>query len=103
MVSIGKVSEMIGVPAYTIRYWEKMFDDFLQPPRTQGSHRKYREFDIKLLMKIRRMLKDEKYSIAGARQKLQQSLLSEEGEESVLINKNILDGTMQYRNELRLS
>jgi DNA-binding transcriptional MerR regulator len=73
--SIGDVAELLGVQAYTIRYWEKEFSAFLNPPRCKGGHRRYGSYEVDVLKRIKSMLKDEKYSIAGARQKLQGLLL----------------------------
>ena len=84
--SIGDVAELLGVQAYTIRYWEKEFSAFLNPPRCKGGHRRYGDYEVDLLKRIIFMLKEEKYSIAGARQKLQSLLLDQKcsQEENVL-------------------
>jgi len=70
MYSIGEIKELIGVPSHTLRYWEKEFSDTLRPARTQGKQRRYGETDLKTLTTIYKLLKKEKYSIAGAKQKL---------------------------------
>jgi DNA-binding transcriptional MerR regulator len=84
--SIGDVAEILDVHTYTIRYWEKEFSAFLNPPRCKGGHRRYGSYEVDVLRRIKSMLKDEKYSIAGARQKLQSLLLgkSEEDREQML-------------------
>lgn len=70
LVSIGDVSRIIGVPTHTIRYWEKEFPTFLEPPRTEGKQRRYGTDQIVRLKKIFVMLREEGYSIAGARRAL---------------------------------
>lgn len=69
-LSIGDVSKITGLPAHTIRYWEKEFKDFLSPERTPGAQRRYNEQDIHIIEEIRHLLKVEGFSIAGARRQL---------------------------------
>lgn len=69
-ISIGDVSKLIGIPTHTIRYWEKEFSDYLVPARTIGKQRRYGEDQISKLQTIFRMLKQEGYSIAGAKRAL---------------------------------
>ena len=70
LVSIGDVSKIIGVPTHTIRYWEKEFSNYLEPPRTSGRQRRYGTDQISKLKNIVTMLKRDGYSIAGARRAL---------------------------------
>jgi DNA-binding transcriptional MerR regulator len=75
--SIGDVSGLIDVPCYTLRYWGKEFGEFLHPQRGKGGQRVYGEYEIELLKRIKSLLWEEKYSIAGAKLKLQNSLLND--------------------------
>lgn len=77
-LKIGDVSRTIDVPTHTIRYWEKEFFEFLHPQRGNGSRRKYGEYDVELLIRIKKMVWEEKYSIAGARQKLKNILIGKD-------------------------
>ncbi len=70
LVSIRDAAKIIGVPTHTIRYWEKEFADFLIPTRTLGKQRRYGDEQIDRLRTIFRMLKEDGYSIAGARRAL---------------------------------
>lgn len=70
-VSISTASTITGVEVHTLRYWESEFAEFLQPVRTGGGQRRYRPQDIQVLFTIKRLLRDEMYSIAGARRHLQ--------------------------------
>ena len=70
LISIRDAAKIIGVPTHTIRYWEKEFSDFLVPPRTTGKQRRYGDEQIDRLRTIYRMLKEDGYSIAGARRAL---------------------------------
>lgn len=69
-VSISVASEITGVEVHTLRYWEKEFDQFLNPDRTDGGQRRYRPEDIQTVFAIKRLLRDEMFSIAGARRTL---------------------------------
>ncbi len=71
-VPISVASYLTGVETHTIRYWEREFSEFLQPVRTAGGQRRYRPEDIEVLKEIKRLLKDEMYTIAGAKRKLQE-------------------------------
>jgi DNA-binding transcriptional MerR regulator len=66
---IGEVCEIVGVPAHVLRYWETEFST-LTPPKSRGGQRTYRPADIELLLRIRKLLYDEGFTIAGARKKL---------------------------------
>jgi DNA-binding transcriptional MerR regulator len=69
-VSISTASALVKVETHTIRYWEREFAEFLNPVRTAGGQRRYRPEDIEVLKEIKRLLKEELYTIAGAKRKL---------------------------------
>ena len=89
--NISNVSKNIGVPTHTIRYWEKEFSAFLSPPRPNGGHRRYGTYEIDLLKRIKYMLREEKYSIAGARQKLQSQLLERKNSEQDIVLAKLVE------------
>lgn len=65
-------SQITGVEVHTLRYWEREFEEFLHPIRTDGGQRRYGPDDIQTLFVIKRLLRDEMFSIAGARKHLSQ-------------------------------
>lgn len=69
-VSIRVASAITGIEIHTLRYWETEFPEFLTPLRTRGGQRRYRPEDIRAIFTIKRLLRDEMYSIAGARRYL---------------------------------
>lgn len=69
-VGIGVASGITGVEVHTLRYWEREFAEFLDPIRTRGGQRRYRPEDIQVVFTIKRLLRDEMFSIAGARRYL---------------------------------
>ncbi|MEW6042302.1 MAG: MerR family transcriptional regulator [Elusimicrobiota bacterium] len=67
MLSIGDVCKFLDVPPHTIRYWEKEFRIFLFPARTQGNQRRFTDGDMEKIRTIKKLLKEDGYSIAGAK------------------------------------
>jgi DNA-binding transcriptional MerR regulator len=68
-LSIGKVSKITDLPQSVIRYWETVFDN-LEPEKSEGGTRRYSQDDINLILEIKNLLYDKKYTIAGARSTL---------------------------------
>jgi DNA-binding transcriptional MerR regulator len=66
---IGEVSELLGVEPYVLRYWESEFPQ-LAPKKSGTGHRLYRRKDVELLLRIKQLLYDKRFTIAGARQSL---------------------------------
>jgi DNA-binding transcriptional MerR regulator len=78
-LTIGEVSELTGVPIHTLRYWETEFNGYFSPIRTSGRQRRYNEDAVGKVQEIKNLLKEEKYSIAGARQVLSRKVELGEG------------------------
>ena len=68
---IGEVSEILDVEPYVLRYWESEFK-ILKPTRTRARKRLYHKKDLELLLEIKHLLYDEKFTIAGAKKRLQE-------------------------------
>lgn len=66
---IGDVSELSGVEPYVLRFWEGEFPT-LSPKKTSSGQRQYRRKDVETILEIKRLLYDERYTIAGARKAL---------------------------------
>tara|TARA_B000000557_G_C20710679_1_gene415761 strand:- start:70 stop:432 length:363 start_codon:yes stop_codon:yes gene_type:complete len=64
--SIGEVSELTGLKAYVLRYWETEFSQ-LKPPKNRAGNRTYRQKDINVILKIKDLLYKNKFTIDGAR------------------------------------
>jgi DNA-binding transcriptional MerR regulator len=69
--SISEVSDMTAVKAHVLRYWETEFPS-LKPKKNRAGNRNYRPRDIKAVLVIRDLLYKEKFTISGARKKLQE-------------------------------
>ena len=66
---IGEVSSLTGVPPYVLRYWESEFP-VLQPRKSGGGQRLYRKRDVGMVLEIKKLLYQERYTVAGARKRL---------------------------------
>src|ERR1700678_1828477 len=63
---IGEVSRLAGIKPYVLRFWEKEFSS-LGPKKSGKGHRLYRRKDVELVLEIKRLLYDKRYTIEGAR------------------------------------
>jgi len=66
---IGEVSAIVELPAYVLRFWETEFP-MINPKRTASGQRLYTQRDVALILKIKHLLHERKYTIDGARQLL---------------------------------
>ena len=66
---IGEVSDIVGVPPYVLRFWETEFKQ-IKPKRTDAGQRMYRQQDVALVLRIKQLLYERKFTIEGARQHL---------------------------------
>jgi DNA-binding transcriptional MerR regulator len=68
---IGEVSRLTATKPFVLRYWETEFP-MLQPVKSPKGHRLYRRQDIETVLRIKRLLYDEGFTIAGARRHLRE-------------------------------
>jgi DNA-binding transcriptional MerR regulator len=68
---IGEVSRLAELKPFVLRYWETEFP-MLEPVKSPSGHRMYRQEDVDMVMKIKRLLYDEGFTIAGARRHLRE-------------------------------
>ena len=66
---IGEVADLLGVEPYVLRYWESEFSQ-LTPKKSGTGHRLYRRKDVELLLRIKHLLYEKRFTIEGARQSL---------------------------------
>ena len=67
--SIGEVCSLTGLKPHVLRYWESQFR-FLNPAKNRSGNRVYQRREIELIMLVKHLLYTEKYTIEGARQKV---------------------------------
>ncbi len=68
--SIGEVCEMVDLKPHVLRYWETQFP-LLNPSKNRSGNRVYQRKEIKLILLVRQLLYEEKYTIEGAKKKLE--------------------------------
>src|SRR5271156_4227788 len=66
---IGEVAQLCRLPAYVLRFWETEFPQ-LKPVKGSNGQRMYRQRDVEVLVHIKKLLYDQGFTIAGARQHL---------------------------------
>ena len=66
---IGEVSRLCGLPSYVLRFWETEFNQ-LKPSKSGTGQRMYRKIDVENVLLIKKLLYDQGFTIAGARQQL---------------------------------
>ncbi len=69
---IGEVSRLTELKPFVLRYWETEFP-MLEPVKSPSGHRMYRQEDVDVVFKIKRLLYDEGFTIAGARRHLREN------------------------------
>jgi DNA-binding transcriptional MerR regulator len=84
--TIGEVSQIINVPVYVIRFWEKKFNS-IKPIKKLGGNRYFDKNQISNLKIIKKLLREEKYSIEGAKKILTNKMLIEK--EKLILEKEI--------------
>jgi DNA-binding transcriptional MerR regulator len=70
---INEVAQMLGLKPYVLRYWETEFKE-LAPAKDASDQRRYRQSDIEVVLAIRKLLYEERYTIQGARARLREEL-----------------------------
>ncbi|HEX8491647.1 MAG TPA: MerR family transcriptional regulator [Pyrinomonadaceae bacterium] len=70
---IGEVCELTGVQAHVLRYWESEFP-MLAPQKNRAGQRTYRKRDVEMALRIKELLYEDQYTIAGAKKKLSTEL-----------------------------
>jgi DNA-binding transcriptional MerR regulator len=68
---IGETARMCGVKPYVLRYWESEFRS-IKPQKTRSQQRLYKRRDVELLLRIRHLLYEERFTIEGARTRLRE-------------------------------
>lgn len=95
--TIGEVSELCGVKAHVLRYWEQEFTQ-LKPVKRRGNRRYYQHHEVVLIRRIRQLLYEEGFTISGARGRLDNmDLEREEVQQELTTSTNMF----AFRKELR--
>ena len=85
--SIGEVCDLTGLKAHVLRYWETQFE-LLHPTKNRAGNRVFRPKEIELILLVKHLLYDQKFTIDGARQRL---LDMRKGGEILGIRRDMVD------------
>ena len=85
--SIGEVCDLTGLKAHVLRYWETQFE-FLHPTKNRAGNRVFRPKEIELILLVKHLLYEQKFTIDGARQKL---LDMRKGGEVLAVSRDMVD------------
>ena len=85
--SIGEVSILTKLKPYVLRYWETEFSQ-LKPPKNRAGNRTYRQKDIEIILKIKDLLYNKKFTINGARSNLSKKINTSDLDENSFTRKN---------------
>ncbi len=91
---IGEVSRITGVKPYVLRYWESEFR-WMAPQKSKSKQRLYRKRDIDMILLIKKLLHEQRFTIAGARKKLREMGIGRALDEGTLSLEN--DHRARYR------
>lgn len=76
---IGEVAQLCDLPAYVLRFWETEFPQ-LKPTKSSTGQRMYRRSDVQYVLRIKKLLYEEGFTIAGARTQLKQEAKAARGQ-----------------------
>ena len=85
--SIGEVCDLTGLKAHVLRYWETQFE-LLRPPKNRAGNRVFRPKEIELILLMKHLLYEKKFTIDGARQRL---LDMRKGGEILAVRRDMVD------------
>lgn len=88
--SISEVCDIVGLRPHVLRYWETQFP-VLNPSKNRSGNRVYQRKEIKIILYVKQLLYEEKYTVEGAKQRLEQL---RKGGELQAATKNALDKQM---------
>lgn len=96
--TIGEVSDLCGVKAHVLRYWEQEFSQ-LKPVKRRGNRRYYQHHEVLLIRRIRELLYEQGFTISGARNQLDGSRSAEIQPSTKALKKSLPADALE---ELRL-
>ncbi|MEZ4307166.1 MAG: MerR family transcriptional regulator [Polyangiaceae bacterium] len=98
---IGEASSVVGVEPHVLRYWETEFRS-IRPKKSARGQRVYSRRDVEMLLRIRELLYDHKFTIAGAKRRLREKGLEppEPGDPSIEEARRMRETLVELRGEL---
>ena len=97
---IGEVSRITGIKPYVLRYWESEFR-WMSPAKSRSKQRLYRKKDIETILLIKKLLYEERFTIAGAKKRLKEiGSAVEAGQMSMPVDASPKSRVKKIRDEL---
>jgi DNA-binding transcriptional MerR regulator len=97
---IGEVASLCQLPAYVLRFWETEFPQ-LKPVKSSTGQRMYRKRDVESVVRIKKLLYDDGFTIAGARLQLREEVKSERSQTALPFPMNPSVSVAHLRHELQ--
>ncbi|MGB6383896.1 MAG: MerR family transcriptional regulator [Terriglobales bacterium] len=97
---IGEVASLCRLPAYVLRFWETEFPQ-LKPVKSSTGQRMYRKRDVESVVRIKKLLYDDGFTIAGARLQLREEIKSERNQTTLPFPTNPAVNVVHMRHELQ--
>src|SRR5437667_11531623 len=97
---IGEVSRLCQLPAYVLRFWESEFPQ-LKPVKSSTGQRMYRRRDVESVLRIKKLLYEDGFTIAGARGQLREEIKSERDQSALPFPMRSSLNVAHLRHELR--
>ena len=97
---IGEVAALCRLPAYVLRFWETEFPQ-LKPVKSSTGQRMYRKRDVESVVRIKKLLYEDGFTIAGARVQLREETKSERNQSALPFPMNPSMNMAHLRNELQ--
>ncbi len=97
---IGEVASLCRLPAYVLRFWETEFPQ-LKPIKSSTGQRMYRKRDVESVVRIKKLLYEDGFTIAGARVQLREESKSERSQSTLPFPVNLSLSPSYFRNELQ--
>lgn len=97
---IGEVAELCRLPAYVLRFWETEFPQ-LKPVKSSTGQRMYRKRDVESVVRIKKLLYDDGFTIAGARAQLREEIKTDRNQSALPFPMNAATNVAYLRNELQ--
>jgi len=98
--AIGEVSDLCGVKAHVLRYWEQEFPQ-LKPAKRRGNRRYYQQGDVEMIRRIRSLLYEQGYTIGAARLRLKDAARNDIAEEPAAAAEAVSAPTNSRQQQLK--
>jgi len=97
---IGEVASLCRLPAYVLRFWETEFPQ-LKPIKSSTGQRMYRKRDVESVVRIKKLLYEDGFTIAGARVQLREEIKSDRTQTTLAFPMSPSISVAHFRNELQ--